>query len=96
MLRLPPSRTFTLAAFGIFVLALIALTLIAMLVVLFVLGKEAGIAAAVLENIGSCIWGIAGCSGVGAGAMSLRDSVSKGKTTSGEQLLEAQEAAGGG
>jgi hypothetical protein len=74
------------------ILALIALVLIAVLVVLLVQGTaDPALASAILQNVGSCIWGIAGCSGLGAGAMSFRDSMSKGSTTSGAQLVAAKE-----
>jgi hypothetical protein len=93
--RLAPSRTFTLAGSGVAAIGLVALGLMGSILFLLLGGcpDSSTLVPHLLGSLDTAMLTIAACSGVGAGAMSLRDSVSKGTTTS--QAHRAKEGDGG-
>lgn len=80
--NLRPSRTFTLAALGLALLALAGLALAGATAACLITPELHQALPQVLEVWPVWVGSVAGLAGAGAGAMSLRDSASRGTTTS--------------
>lgn len=80
--RLQPSRTFTLAALGLALLALAGLALAGATVACLHVVELREHLPRVLEVWLVWVGSVAGLAGAGAGSMALRDSASRGLTTS--------------
>lgn len=93
MFKHPPSRTFTLAFAGIVSLSVVAVALLLVLAGLLLRpsADTMPVSTHVLEVLGQVTLSIAACSMGGAGGMVIRDSVTKGATSSGAQIAAAKE-----
>lgn len=80
--RLQPSRTFTLAGLGLALLAIAGLALAGATAACLYVPELREALPRVLEVWPVWVAAVAGLAGAGAGAMSLRDSASRGLTTS--------------